>query len=41
MTDIEIATEVKRPVEKVFKLIADIPNYSKWVSQISPRCMIV
>jgi uncharacterized protein YndB with AHSA1/START domain len=36
MADIEITTEVKRPVEEVFKLVADIPNYSKWVSQISP-----
>jgi len=36
MAEIEIATEVKRPVEEVFKLVADIPNYSKRVSQISP-----
>ena len=36
MADIEIAIEVKRPVEEVFNLVADIPNYSKWVSQISP-----
>ena len=36
MADIEIKTEVKRPVEEVFKLVADIPNYAKWVSQKSP-----
>jgi uncharacterized protein YndB with AHSA1/START domain len=33
MADIEITTEVKRPVEEVSKLVTDIPNYSKWVSQ--------
>jgi uncharacterized protein YndB with AHSA1/START domain len=36
MADIEITTEVNRPVEEVFKLVADIPNYSQWVRQISP-----
>jgi len=36
MADIEITTEVNRPVEEVFKLVADIPNYSQWVGQISP-----
>jgi len=36
MADIEIKTEVNKPVEDVFQLVADIPNYAKWVSQISP-----
>lgn len=36
MADIEIKTEVKRPVEEVFKLVADIQNYAKWVSPKSP-----
>jgi uncharacterized protein YndB with AHSA1/START domain len=30
MADIEIKTEVKKPVEEVFKFVADIPNYPKW-----------
>jgi uncharacterized protein YndB with AHSA1/START domain len=36
MADIEVAKVVKRPVEEVFKLVSDIPSYSKWVSPISP-----
>jgi uncharacterized membrane protein len=35
IADIEIKTKVNEPVEDVFKLVADIPNYAKWVSQIS------
>lgn len=35
MADIEIKTVVKKPVEEVFKLVSDIPNYSKWVSRTS------
>ncbi len=35
MADIEIKTEVKKPVEDVFKFIADIPNYPKWAPPLS------
>ncbi len=35
MADIEIKTEVRKPVEEVFKLVADIPNYSKWAPPLS------
>jgi uncharacterized protein YndB with AHSA1/START domain len=30
MADIEIKTDINKPVEEVFKFVADIPNYPKW-----------
>lgn len=30
MADIEIKTEVKKPVEEVFNFVANIPNYPEW-----------
>ena len=30
MADIEIKTEIKKPVEEVFQFVADLPNYPKW-----------
>ncbi len=35
MADIEVTKIVKRPVVEVFKLVSDIPSYSKGVSPIS------
>ena len=32
MAENEVTTTVNRPAEEVFKLISDIPNYSKWVT---------
>jgi uncharacterized protein YndB with AHSA1/START domain len=36
MADNDTTTTVNRPVEEVFNLISDIPNYSQWVTPNSP-----
>ena len=36
MAENEVTTTINRPAEEVFNLISNIPDYSKWVADISP-----